>query len=186
MNIKPDLNKVKSKRAPLPVRFMLKPFSYKLLVAEALFWVGVTRIVIRFLPFRFLKRLIDTQPENPEHASVDRFDTEPLVREISNAVVAVSRWVPWECKCLVQASAAKIMLNKRGVSNVMCLGISKSGIKGKSNSDLHPAETEASSREMNMAESGKREMRPHAWLIAGGEVILGGHNLDDYVTVSRL
>ncbi len=185
MNEKSDLNLPKPKRASLPVRLMRKPFSYQCLIAEALIWLGITRFVIRYLPFRFLMHLMGDQAEKSEHAFVDQSGTDHIIKEIPKAVVTISRRVPWECKCLVQASAAKIMLNKRGVSSVICLGVSKSGIKGKSNTDLDSPETEDSSRRLNMSVSGRRKLRPHAWLIAGGEVILGGENLSDYVTVSR-
>lgn len=83
--------------------------------------------------------------------------SEPLL--IARSVIAVSRRVPWESKCLVQASAARIMLNRRNIPNELFLGVPKSGLKS--------------------------DKPPHAWLVVDGQVLLGGGNLDDYVTVSR-
>jgi len=176
----------KSRRVPLVVRFIQKPFSYQLLVAEALFWISIMWAVIRFLPFRVFLRVIKKHSVDNASVSGDRIDTDLISKKVARTVVSVSRRVPWDCKCLVKASAGKIMLNKRCISNVMCLGVSKSGMMGTSGN--RSQETEAvhfEQVEVNNPKPVKREMRPHAWLIAGDEVILGGEKLDDYVEVSR-
>lgn len=217
-----------SGRPPVLIRFLRKPFAQKRMLAEAFFWVGVFRFVIRFLPFGVLKRLIG-DPDAPETESSGKTDTsgrnatdlnvpdtvEPGVSDpdetdwnasdavgsgrevpdpaalIARSVAAVSRRVPWESKCLVQASAARIMLNKRGISNMMFLGVSKSGLRGldpqtgAENPELAAQKTTSGNLRTEPTESLRRDMRPHAWLVVGGQVVLGGGNLDDYVTVSR-
>lgn len=266
---------------PVLIRFLRKPFAQKRMLAEAFFWVGVFRFVIRFLPFGVLKRLIgdpdapgsespgsnpsgktDTpdwnetnwsipdpsgkagtsdrnatdlnvpdavepgvsDPEetdrnvpdvvgpgrealesDPDSAGTDTITSDPAA-DVARSVVAVSRRVPWESKCLVQAAAARMMLNKRGIANTMFLGVSKSGLKGldpqtgienpgpgegldpqTATENPGPGGRPSASGKQNAESTGslKRDMRPHAWLVVAGQVVLGGGNLDDYVTVSR-
>ncbi|MEX0778155.1 MAG: lasso peptide biosynthesis B2 protein [Balneolales bacterium] len=152
---------------------------YQRLIIETLFGIVQTSFVVRFCPFRVLAWLMSGQKKQNRKVSMD---LDLAVQNVVKSVVLVSRRIPWRSECLVQASAAKIMLNKRGIPNVMCLGVSKSGVLGYSKPD---PELEVLGAEIIIGEPGKREMRPHAWLIANGQVILGGGNLDDYVTVSQ-
>ena len=157
-------------------RFLNRPPAYKRLLAEAFVLAGLIRFVIRFLPFRVLVRLIGAGEKELRnetdtiHFSVAEKSvlpvSEPLTRDISSAVKSVCRHVPWQSKCLVQASVAKMMMNRRDIASRLYLGVSKSGLKGKGEED-------------------KRKIRSHAWLVADDVVVLGGENLDDYVVVSE-
>ena len=150
-------------------RFMNKPVAYRKLIAEAIFWSAATRFSIRYLPFRTLLRLIRGSTKGAGDADTAFTGAEPeskQVQDIVKAVETVSRRVPWQCKCLVQASAAKILMNKRGIRNTMCLGVLKPG-------------------EVQNPGQGEKGMKPHAWLIAGNRVVLGGEGLGRYVEVSR-
>ena len=157
-------------------RFLNRPPEYKRLLAEAFLLAGLIRFVIRFLPFSVLIRLIGAR-ENELKGETDmghfsdakrssQSQEKPLTRDISNAVKSVSRRVPWQSKCLVQASVAKMMMNRRDIASRLYLGVSKSGLKGKCEED-------------------KRKIRSHAWLVTDDVVVLGGENLDDYVAVSE-
>lgn len=157
-------------------RFLNRPPGYKRLLAEAFVLAGLIRFVIRFLPFRVLIRLIGAREKELRnetdtiHFSVAEESAlsaaEPLTRDISSSVKSVSRHVPWQSKCLDQASAAKMMMNRRGIPSRLYLGVSKSGLKGN-------------------GEEENRKIRSHAWLVADNVVVLGGDNLDDYVAVSE-
>lgn len=155
---------------------MHRPPAYKRLLAEAFMLVGLIRFVIRFLPFRVLIRLIGANEKEVSNETDMIYlsvtdgsalsAAEPLVRDISSAVKSVSHRVPWQSKCLVQASAAKMMMNRRDIPSRLYLGVSKSGLKGK-------------------GEENKRKIRSHAWLVSDDVVVLGGENLDDFVAVSE-
>jgi len=165
-------------------KFVNKPGAYRKLIAEAIFWTAVTRFVIRCLPFRTLLHLIQNSTkgngEEPIAFGSSHIDgtggtgtsfegsvsMDKNVQDIVNAVTAVSRRMPWQCRCLVQASAAKILMNRRGIPNELCLGVLKPGVMQNSN-------------------QGEKEMRPHAWLIVGNRVVMGGEELARYVEVSR-
>jgi len=156
-----------------PARFLRKPFSEQRLAAEAFFWIGITSFVIRFLPFRALVRLAGQPSRHLINITDGHSGHAPIIQSIRKTVVTVSRRVPWQSKCLVQASAAKIMLGKRGIPSEACLGVSESGMRGNS----RPGE--------RVESANQKDMRPHAWLIVNGEAIIGGENLDDYVAVTR-
>lgn len=150
---------------------------------EAFFWSAVIRFVIRFMPFRVLKRLVGYSGESghslqdksgkevesrrmrkPAPGASEEKDT--TVRDIIQAVRSVSRYTPWESKCLVRACVARRMLNKAGIPSELCLGV------------LNPSVAER-------AETSPGGMRPHAWLNVYDNVVMGGESLDRYVEVSR-
>ena len=160
-------------------RFLKKPWPYQQIVMEAFLWLAITRFVIRFLPFKALLFVIGTKPEPESDHTVgidymelmkNSYETEiqpgPVITDITNAVKSVSRRVPWQSKCLVQAASAKKMMNRRKIENHLFLGVSASGLKGH-------------------GPTKRRNIHSHAWLIADHNVVLGGENLDDYIVVSR-
>lgn len=150
---------------------------------EAFFWSAVMRFVIRFMPFRVLKRLVGYSGESghslQDESGMDvesRRMRKPVpgasekkdrtVRVIIQAVRSVSRHTPWESKCLVRACVARRMLIKAGIPSELCLGV------------LSPSAAQR-------AETSHGGMRPHAWLNVYDNVVLGEENLDRYVEVSR-
>ena len=205
--------KLRSPRSGAVTRFIRKPSAEKRILAEAFLLAALTRFVIRFCSFRMLKRLIG-EPSSPNSAgagagagagssplSHPASSGEPVI--ITRSVTAVSRRVPWESKCLVQAATARMMLNRRGIPNELYLGVSKTGLKGirvDTDSGMMTGtdpEKIPGAGTQKQSERGKErdipapeitpqpDMRPHAWLVVNGVVLLGGGNLDDYVTVSR-
>ena len=76
---------------------------------------------------------------------------------IARAILTMSRHLPWECKCLVQAISGKMMLGRKRIPSTLYLGVAKEG-----NGDLNA----------------------HAWLRAGDIIILGGGGLERFAVVS--
>ena len=68
------------------------------------------------------------------------------VLDVRQAVTLAARNVPWNAVCLPQAMAAKAMLARRGQGSALHLGAGK-------------------------AEAGG--FMAHAWLVAGGEIVVG-------------
>jgi hypothetical protein len=68
------------------------------------------------------------------------------VLDVRQAVTVAARNVPWNAVCLPQAMAAKAMLARRGQGSALHLGAGK-------------------------AEAGG--LMAHAWLVAGGEIVVG-------------
>jgi len=112
--------------------FLHFDFSHKLLLMEALLLLGLSRAALLIMDFREIAPRLGTQRELKDLVA----ETGGLVDEgqkklnarakgVGWAVRAMSRYTPWESKCLVQAMAAKIMLNRRKISNTLYLGVAK-------------------------------------------------------------
>ncbi len=82
---------------------------------------------------------------------------DPAVRQVVTAILAVSRHVPWEATCLVQAASTLIMLKRRGALALLWLGV-------------------------RMKPDGS--MNPHAWVTSGRQVIIGGGEIATYTPVA--
>jgi hypothetical protein len=81
-----------------------------------------------------------------------------LVLSVRKAVTAAVRNVPWNSVCLPQAMAAKTMLARRGCGSTLHLGAG-SDAQGK--------------------------LIGHAWLVAGGIVVVGAAGIGDVAPVAR-
>lgn len=79
------------------------------------------------------------------------------VLAVGEAVTIAARNVPWNAVCLPQAMAAKTMLARRGQGSALHLGAAKA--------------------------SGK--LTAHAWLVAGGEVVVGEAGIADVAPLAR-
>jgi hypothetical protein len=109
-----------------------------------LFTAGVA---VRCLPFRRLSRrfgaLGQASPEDAAPASLD------AAQRTAWAIAAAARGMPWPCKCLEQALAARAMLQSRGVSSTLYIGV----------------ETTLS--------ADAQALHAHAWLRSGSVIVCG-------------
>jgi len=87
----------------------------RLLVCEAILTLGLARLILLIVPFRFMARWLSTGPET---SSCD----ETLLLRVRRAVTTAARNVPWNAVCLPQAMAAKAMLARRGCGSSFHLG----------------------------------------------------------------
>jgi len=147
-------------------RFSAKTASEQRLLLKATLWSGVIRFTMRYLPFRVLKWMIEERPKSEGRSSPENENRLSVIQDTVKTVRSVSRHVPWESKCLVQASAAKLLLRKMGIAGKLCLGVENRGL-------------------VVIQEPGERKMKTHAWLVVGNQVVLGGENLEKYVKVSE-
>jgi hypothetical protein len=79
------------------------------------------------------------------------------VRAVRQAVTVAARNVPWNAVCLPQAMAAKAMLARRGQGSALHLGAA-------------------------VADGG---LNAHAWLVAGGEIVVGEAGMPDMTPLAR-
>ncbi|MCP5073641.1 MAG: lasso peptide biosynthesis B2 protein [Rhodobacteraceae bacterium] len=133
------------------------------MVLEALAGLFIALLLVRLLPFRkYSHRLGTAHPgEYNEEVSQD----QALLKDIRWAVNAVNRAFGGCFTCLMQGMAGKAMLNRRGVSNSLVLGV-------KINRDKQPGVE---------VDTG---LAAHAWLWAGKILLLGGEVRDGYVPVT--
>ena len=77
---------------------------------------------------------------------------------VRRAVTLAAHNVPWNAVCLPQAMAAKAMLARRGQGSALHIGA-------------------------GMAEAGR--LNAHAWLVAGGEVVIGEAGIAEVAPLAR-
>ena len=136
-------------------KFIKLNFTRKCLYLEVVFWLAVSGLSVRMLPFRLVARILGKHMAQSE-AKYDQ-DTLKKVQSVISAVTVAGRHVPWECKCLVQAITGKMVLKRKGIQSTLFLGIAKQ----------NPVELSA-----------------HAWLKVDQWVVLGGGGLEKYAVVS--
>jgi hypothetical protein len=92
----------------------------RLLVIEAAVMLGVARLIVLTLPFRFIAA---GSRRWPDTGTGDAAFNERLCR----AITIAARNVPWNAVCLPQAIAAKAMLARRGRGSALHLGATFDG-----------------------------------------------------------
>ncbi len=80
------------------------------------------------------------------------------IAAVRQAVTVAARTVPWNAVCLPQAMASKAMLARRGQGSALHIGAGRSD---------------------------RRALTAHAWLVAGGEVVIGEAGMDDVTPLAR-
>jgi hypothetical protein len=126
-----------------------------LLLAEAGVLLGLARLAVLTLPFRWVMRACGV------HMAESAREIDPAeqkqVERVVWAVDTARLFTPWDSNCLAQAIAGARMLRRRGIAATTYLGVTAAG---------------------------PQELGAHAWLRAGPNVILGDRQLDDYTAVS--
>jgi hypothetical protein len=130
-------------------------YRHRLILLEALFWLGIARLVMLTVPFRWVEPYlgqrmtespVDALPENSQQ-----------LKQVSWAVHTMSRYTPWQSKCLVQAMAAKRMLQSRKIVSTLYLGVTRSNPK---------------------------PLEAHAWLRSGSVYVTGGEGHKHFTVVA--
>ena len=127
----------------------------RILLVEAGFWLGVARLTILTLPFRWIKRGWG------EHKALlaEKSGAAPqeLLERVSWAVATASQHLPWDCLCLAQAMAAKAMLKRRGIPSTLYLGLAKDGAA---------------------------QYQGHGWLTCGEQVLTGQQGMEEFTAIA--
>jgi hypothetical protein len=136
-------------------KFLGLSSANRLGLLEAGVWLGVARLAILFLPFRWIARGLG------RHMALSAADRGvapiELLDRIAWAVATASRHLPWDCTCLAQAMAGKAMLKCRGVSSTLYLGL---------------------------ARDGETQLQAHAWLRCGEQILTGWQEMGKYKVIS--
>ena len=135
------------------------------LKAETVSSLAVGWIFVFVMPFRMTVQLLGRTTAVPAEGtagSADRAANRPApppgVWRVTHAVCRVAPRLPWSCTCLVNALGAHLMLRRRGIRSVVRLGA--------------------------RIEDGK--LQAHAWLLAGGETVLGGKIDQDFAPLAQI
>ena len=139
-------------------KFLKRSWRERFLFLEALWQLGVSRFKVLVVPFNRIAPSLGTQGSI---ASVTLTSSQVLdSKQIGWAIRAASRRTPWDSNCLTQAITAKRMLQRRGISSTLYLGVRKS-------KDA-PADLEA-----------------HAWVKCGDHILTGKHQQQEFTIVSH-
>ncbi|WP_379137745.1 lasso peptide biosynthesis B2 protein [Paenibacillus sp. sgz500958] len=128
---------------------------YRRLYLEAFFQLGWSRILITFKFSRVAPSLGERWKETDAEVAHDQVRN---IRDISQAIQLMSKYTPWESKCLVRAISGMKMLQRRGIESTLYLGTAKD-------------------------ENGA--LIAHAWLRSGPYYVSGAEVMEKFVTVDK-
>jgi hypothetical protein len=129
----------------------------RILLLEAFLLLGVARLAVIVLPFRWLARSLGIHMKITDGPMAS--DDLRLARTIGGAVRSAARYTPWTSLCLPQAVAAKWMLKRRRIAGTLYLGVVKDETKAE-------------------------KLTAHAWLRCGPAILTGAKGHQQYTVVS--
>lgn len=137
-------------------KFLDLPKKERQILAKAFFLLILVRLGLWLLPFRTLQKTLETL--FPPPVTSDAEAATPVAPEtISRAVRAASPYVP-SATCLTQALTLRALLSRVGIPSELEIGVTRDDEEG---------------------------FAAHAWLEAGGRVVIGGERLDRYTRLER-
>jgi hypothetical protein len=128
------------------------------LTVKAVFLAASARFRIYFYPGARLHRYLGTKGGESDSGEITDPQARADIYYVSDKVARVSRRVPWESKCLVQAMVAQRLLRSYGLASTLYLGVGRK------------------------EEDGGR-MVAHAWVRCGPYSVCGGKG-ESYATVA--
>lgn len=129
----------------------------RLLLLEAVVLLGLARLLVLTIPFRWLAHTLGAHMREATVA-VASADLE-MARLIGQAVRSAAGNTPWQSVCLPQAVAGQWMLKRRGISATLYLGVTK-------------------------AENKPEQLAAHAWLRCGDQILTGREGHRQFTVVS--
>ena len=160
--------------------FVRAPVAAKAMALEAALFLLLARLLVKYVPMRHWRRRLitaqesapaDAPPADPHAAPSAGGPGEPEPaggllphapqrrpsRKVARIVRRVARHVPFPAVCLPQAMALQWMLRRRGVESRLILGARR--------------------------KAGGMGLDFHAWLTVGGKCVIGGGEIETYVTL---
>lgn len=138
------------------INFLKLPFQIKITMIEAFLCLGFSRFIIWRFQFKRFAWIFGEVNRETEFSN-DTIDIKK-VKEVSRAIQIMSRYTFWESKCLAQAYAAKIMLNRRKQKSTVYFGVAKDQ---------------------------QGEMTAHAWVRCGELFVTGGYGSKEFTVTSK-
>ena len=136
-------------------RFLHLPSTKRWLLLEAWAWLGLARLAVLTIPFRWILRGLDQKTTTA--TGVPQPSQQAAIQQVAWAIRVVSRRTPWQSNCLAQALAGQVMLRRRQIAGTLYLGVTKEG---------------------------SNALAAHAWLRSNEMIVTGGGQLDRYSVVA--
>jgi hypothetical protein len=128
--------------------------DFKWMFFETMILLGWGRL-LKLVPFSKIAPKLGEQMTETPYDNLN--GSQKVVRQISQMIQIVSKYVFWESECLVKALAARSMLKRRGLESTLYLGTW-------------------------IDENGK--LVAHAWLRSGPFYITGAEQIERFTTVA--
>lgn len=135
---------------------MLRIMRIRPIHLEAYALLHIFRLAIFILPFKWIAPVLGKENRETE-TMIDEWNL-PEIRKVRTVIKSVDRFTFWKRKCLAQAFAAKILLNRRKIESTVYLGI---------------------------AYDDNRKLVAHAWLRAGNIYVTGGDGEKKYAVTGH-
>lgn len=129
----------------------------KWLFTEAYMLLGLMRLAVSLLPFKWLIRSLKQSTGTIAPPALLP-EQKRIATSVARLVPAAAGGTPWESVCLVQALTAQRMLKRRGIPGVFYLGV------------MYDADTE-------------KKMKAHAWLLSD-DIIVTGSGFESFTVLS--
>ncbi len=138
-------------------RFSSLPATKKRLAVEAVLALVLALVLVRLVPPRLWLPHVraGATPRPGGESTAGGTSTPQTPGQIGRAVAKVARYLPFRAKCLPQAMAAQRMLRRRDIQATLVFGVRRN-------------------------DTPERELDFHAWLVSGGETIIGEHEVETY------
>ncbi|PWC52994.1 lasso peptide biosynthesis B2 protein [Azospirillum sp. TSO22-1] len=105
------------------VRFLRLPAVERRLTTEAVVTLTMVCALLKALPFARVMRLFGLNANGPAAGRVDA----AAARAVARAVARAGRNLPFAAVCLPQATAAALMLRRRGLAAEVHFGVARRG-----------------------------------------------------------
>nr|WP_282433803.1 lasso peptide biosynthesis B2 protein [Desulfosporosinus sp. I2] len=136
------------------MKYFRLPWSERILLLSTFMLLGFVRLALLIIPFRYLSACLDKHMAKPYNTE----NTDGFKRRISWAIDLMSRYTPWESKCLVQAITGKLFLRQRRIENTLYLGVAKTQ---------------------------EESLIAHAWLRSGDDIVTGVCGNKEFTVVAK-
>ncbi len=126
-------------------------------------WLGLLRAATVTMPYRRVASLLRLSQSGTcgraltAPTSAGPGGVSPQARAVGWAVQAAAARTPWRSTCLVQSLAGYVILHRRGVPSLVCLGVAKDRAGGFS---------------------------AHSWLRCGDDVVTGRASYQRYTLIA--
>ena len=139
------------------------PIKDQIMAIRIFAYTGVARFAMLKIPFKILKKYMGVYKEESEQ-EIDK-ESFLYIKKVRNLICSVSKYTPWESKCLVQALVAQKLLKEKGLRTTLYLGVG-----------LNEITQGEDTKENNML--------AHSWIRCGNLYVTGGDG-HDFATVAK-
>ncbi len=122
---------------------------------------GIFRATILTMPFRKIAPWLGSHYENATITTLTSPEQERRARDIGTVIHTVSKYTPWESKCLVETLIATLILRLYNIPHSAYLGVSK-----------------------DESEDAENPLKAHAWVSSGRYFVTGGNGHRNFTVVS--